>query len=62
MEVSVGTNIIATPTQHHTGTPITQTGTPSRVDVGTTPDPDEHMPECARDDVDAEHGFAHFEA
>jgi hypothetical protein len=65
-EVGVGTNIVATPT--HTNI-ITQTQHAShsyhytpRVDVGTTPDPDEHMPECAQDDVDAEHGFAHFEA
>jgi hypothetical protein len=73
-EVGVGTSVVATPcTQHHMGTPprvdvdvgttpVTQTGTPPRVDVGTTPDPDQHMPECAQDVVDAEHGIAHFEA
>jgi hypothetical protein len=61
-EVGVGTSVIATPHNIILDMPVTHTGTPSRVDVGTTPGPDEHMPECARDDVDAEHGFAHFEA
>jgi len=73
MEASVGTNVVATPTQHHTITPprvdvnvrttlVTQTGTPLGVDVGTTPGPDQHMPKCARDDVDEKHGFSYFEA
>jgi hypothetical protein len=39
MENGVGTNAIATLKQHHTGTSFTQTGTPSRVDVSTTPEP-----------------------
>jgi hypothetical protein len=73
MEVGVGTNAIATLTQHHMGTPprvgvdvdttpVTHTGTPPRVDVGTTPDPDQHMPESTWDVVDEEHGIAHFES
>jgi hypothetical protein len=61
-EVGVGTNTIVTPKKHHNDTPFTYKGTPSRVNVGTTPDHDEHMLECAQDDVDAEHGFAYFEA
>jgi hypothetical protein len=61
MELGVRTTIVATPTQHHTRTPYTHTSTHSRVYVGTTPDPNEHMRECARDNVVVEHGFAHFE-
>jgi hypothetical protein len=42
--------------------PVTQIGTPPKVDVGTTPDPDQHIEEFALDIVHAEHGIAHFEA
>jgi hypothetical protein len=61
-EVGVGTNTIYTPTQHHTNTTVTHTIHPPGSMLVLHPDLDEHMPECARDDVDAEHGFAHFEA
>jgi hypothetical protein len=72
-EVGVCTNIFATSTQHHTSTPprsnvnidttpFTQTDTTPRFYVGTTLGLDQHMPECAQDDVDAQHGFTHFEA
>jgi hypothetical protein len=61
-EVGVGTSVISTSVQHHASTPITQNGTSPRVDFNTTPGPDEHILECARDDVDVEDRFAHFEA
>jgi hypothetical protein len=61
-EVGVGTSVIAT--RHNiilacqSLRPVHPPGSMSVLH----PDPDQHMPECARDDVDAEHGFAHFEA